>query len=145
MIADTTEALSHLWGPALAFAAGLVSLASPCVLPLVPGYLSFVTAGAAVERRDRLADRLSPILLFVAGFTILCPLYGGFASTFVQIFKGRTGQIVAGIVIIVLGLLLVAYAVGRGPIALFAERRALLDKARPGPNATPPLEITVDG
>jgi cytochrome c-type biogenesis protein len=139
MIADTTEALSHLWGPALAFAAGFVSFASPCVLPLVPGYLSFVTAGAAVERRDRLADRLSPILLFVAGFTIVFTLYGAFASTFVQIFKGRTGQIVAGIVIIVLGLLLVAYAVGRGPIALFAERRPLLDKARPGTAGALPL------
>ena len=139
MIADTTQALSHLWGPALAFAAGFVSFASPCVLPLVPGYLSFVTAGAAVERRDRLADRLSPILLFVAGFTIVFTLYGAFASTFVQIFKGRTGQIVAGIVIIVLGLLLVAYAVGRGPIALFAERRPLLDKARPGTAGALPL------
>jgi len=139
MIADTTEALSHLWGPALAFAAGFVSFASPCVLPLVPGYLSFVTAGAAVERRDRLADRLLPILLFVAGFTIVFTLYGAFASTFVQIFKGRTGQIVAGIVIIVLGLLLVAYAVGRGPIALFAERRPLLDKARPGTAGALPL------
>ena|SRR6185503_2852379 len=139
MIADTTEALSHLWGPALAFAAGFVSFASPCVLPLVPGYLSFVTAGAAVERRDRLADRLLPILLFVAGFTIVFTLYGAFASTFVQIFKGRTGQIVAGIVIIVLGLLLVAYAVGRGPIALFAERRPLLDKARPGTTGALPL------
>jgi cytochrome c-type biogenesis protein len=139
MIADTTEALSHLWGPALAFAAGFVSFASPCVLPLVPGYLSFVTAGAAVERRDRLGDRLSPILLFVAGFTIVFTLYGAFASTFVQIFKGRAGQIVAGIVIIVLGLLLVAYAVGRGPIALFAERRPLLDKARPGTTGALPL------
>jgi cytochrome c-type biogenesis protein len=139
MIADTTEALSHLWGPALAFAAGFVSFASPCVLPLVPGYLSFVTAGAAVERRDRLGDRLSPILLFVAGFTIVFTLYGAFASTFVQIFKGRAGQIVAGIVIIVLGLLLMAYAVGRGPIALFAERRPLLDKARPGTTGALPL------
>jgi cytochrome c-type biogenesis protein len=139
MIADTTEALSHLWGPALAFVAGFVSFASPCVLPLVPGYLSFVTAGAAVERRERLADRLTPILLFVAGFTIVFTLYGAFASTFVQIFKGRTGQVVAGIVIIVLGLLLVAYAAGRGPIALFAERRPLLDKARPGTTGALPL------
>lgn len=139
MIADKTEALSHLWGPALAFTAGFVSFASPCVLPLVPGYLSFVTAGAAVERRVRLADRLRPILLFVGGFTLVFTLYGAFASTFVHIFKGRTGQIVAGIVIIVLGLLLIAYAVGRGPIALFAERRPLLDKARPGTTGALPL------
>lgn len=37
--------LNAWWGPALAFAAGVVSFASPCVLPLVPGYLSFVSGG----------------------------------------------------------------------------------------------------
>jgi cytochrome c-type biogenesis protein len=139
MIADNTEALSHLWGPALAFVAGFVSFASPCVLPLVPGYLAFVSGGAAVERRDRLADRLAPIVLFVGGFTIVFTLYGAFSSTFVQIFKGRTGQIVAGVVIVVLGLLLIAYALGRGPIALFAERRPLLQRARPGRAGALPL------
>jgi cytochrome c-type biogenesis protein len=139
MIADTTETLSHLWAPALAFVAGFVSFASPCVLPLVPGYLSFVTGGAAVERRPRLADRLAPILLFVAGFTIVFTLYGAFSSTFVHLIKGRTGQIVAGVVIVVLGLLLIAYAIGRGPIALFAERRPLLEKASPGTTGALPL------
>ncbi len=139
MLADTTASLSHLWGPALAFVAGFVSFASPCVLPLVPGYLSFVTGGAAVERRSSLGERLWPILLFVAGFTIVFTLYGAFSSTFVHLIKGRTGQVVAGIVIVVLGVLLVAYALGRGPIALFAERRPLLDKARPGTTGALPL------
>ena len=36
--------LTAWWAPFLAFAAGIVAFASPCVLPLVPGYLSFVTA-----------------------------------------------------------------------------------------------------
>ena len=139
MLADTTASLSHLWGPALAFLAGFVSFASPCVLPLVPGYLSFVTGGAAVERRSSLGERLWPILLFVAGFTIVFTLYGAFSSTFVHLIKGRTGQIVAGVVIVVLGVLLIAYALGRGPIALFAERRPLLDKARPGTTGALPL------
>jgi cytochrome c-type biogenesis protein len=139
MIADTSASLSHVWAPALAFAAGFVSFASPCVLPLVPGYLSFVTGGAAVDTRPPARRRLAPILLFVAGFTIVFTLYGAFSTTFVHIIKGRTGQIVAGVVIVVLGLLLIAYAIGRGPIALFAERRPLLEKARPGTTGALPL------
>src|SRR5712691_4665362 len=50
MIADAGQVVQTAWwGPALAFAAGLVSFASPCVLPLVPGYLAFVTGGQPVE------------------------------------------------------------------------------------------------
>jgi cytochrome c-type biogenesis protein len=139
MIADTSQTLSHLWAPALALLAGFVSFASPCVLPLVPGYLSYVTGAAAVERPPRLADRLWPILLFVAGFTIVFTLYGAFSSTFVHLIKGRTGQVVAGVVIVVLGVLLIAYALGRGPISLFAERRPFLERARPGTAGALPL------
>src|SRR5205823_13163326 len=51
MLADVTSGLSQWWAPALAFAAGVVSFASPCVLPLVPGYLSFVSGGDVEERR----------------------------------------------------------------------------------------------
>ena len=139
MIAVTTQTLSHLWAPALALFAGFVSFASPCVLPLVPGYLSYVTGAAAVERPPRLADRLGPILLFIAGFTLVFTLYGAFSSTFVHLIKGRTGQVVAGVVIVVLGVLLIAYAVGRGPIALFTERRPFLEKTRPGTAGALPL------
>jgi cytochrome c-type biogenesis protein len=139
MIAVTTQTLSHLWAPALALFAGFVSFASPCVLPLVPGYLSYVTGAAAVERPPRLADRLGPILLFIAGFTLVFTLYGAFSSTFVHLIKGRTGQVVAGVVIVVLGVLLIAYAVGRGPIALFTERRPFLEKTRPGSAGALPL------
>jgi cytochrome c-type biogenesis protein len=139
MIAVTTQTLSHLWAPALAVFAGFVSFASPCVLPLVPGYLSYMTGAAAVERPPRVADRLAPILLFVAGFTLVFTLYGAFSSTFVHLIKGRTGQVVAGVVIVVLGVLLIAYALGRGPIALFTERRPFLEKTKPGAAGALPL------
>ena len=43
MVAITQHDLTAWWAPALAFAAGVVSFASPCVFPLVPGYVSFVT------------------------------------------------------------------------------------------------------
>src|SRR3989442_5365094 len=49
VIAVTQHDLGAWWAPALAFAAGTVSFASPCVFPLVPGYLSFLTAERAVQ------------------------------------------------------------------------------------------------
>ena len=58
-------------------------------------------------------------------------LFGAFASTFVHLFKGRPGQIVAGVVVVVLGLLLIGYAFGRGSIALYAERRPFLEQGAP--------------
>ena len=67
MIADIVQTgLTSWWAFALAFAAGVVSFASPCVFPLVPGYLSFVTGERAEGDRG-----IGSMLLFVAG------LHGG--------------------------------------------------------------------
>jgi cytochrome c-type biogenesis protein len=131
--------LSSWWAPALAFAAGVVSFASPCVLPLVPGYLSFVTGGRATEGEGR--RPLLPILLFILGFTIVFTLLGAFAGSFVRFFKDPWFQRIAGLVVVGLGLLMLAYALGRGPVALFAERRPLLDRARPGTYGAFPLGV----
>jgi cytochrome c-type biogenesis protein len=148
MIAEATESLSRWWAPAVAFVAGLVSFASPCVFPLVPGYLSFVTGGSVATIEDEPGGgvatqtrtrNLLPILLFIGGFTLVFTLYGAFSTTFVQIFKGRTGQIVAGLVVIGVGLLLIGYALGRGWLALYAERRPFLQKVRPGVTGSFPL------
>ena len=76
VLADVSRAVTNgvWWTPALAFAAGLVSFASPCVLPLVPGYLLMVTgeeASAVGEPRpgtNRWAGLL-PVLLFILGFS----------------------------------------------------------------------------
>ena len=60
----------------IALAAGLVSFLSPCVLPLVPGYLGYLggftdaSAEAAEERRNR-RRLLLGVLLFIAGFTLV--------------------------------------------------------------------------
>ena len=131
--------LSSWWAPALAFAAGVVSFASPCVLPLVPGYVSFVTAGRATEGENR--RPLLPILLFILGFTIVFTLLGAFAGSFVRFFRDPWFQRVAGLIVVGLGLLMLAYALGRGPAALFAERRPLLDRARPGTFGAFPLGV----
>src|SRR3954467_4474074 len=114
MIADANESVTHLWAPLVALLAGFVSFASPCVLPLVPGYLSFVTGESVTDERRGRWHRLAPIVLFVAGFTVMFTLYGAFASTFVHLVKDRRGQIIAGVVIVVLGALLVGYALARG-------------------------------
>jgi len=97
MLADTTHALGRWWAPALAFVAGIVSFASPCVFPLVPGYLSFVTGASAVdggmagEPERPPAARLLPIVLFIGGSTLVFAMLGAFAST-VRFFKCSAGQ-----------------------------------------------------
>jgi cytochrome c-type biogenesis protein len=131
--------LSSWWAPALAFTAGVVSFASPCVLPLVPGYVSFVTGGRATEGESR--RPLIPILLFILGFTIVFTLVGAFAGSFVRFFKDPWFQRIAGLVVVVLGLLMLASALGRGPAALFAERRPLLERIRPGTAGAFPLGV----
>jgi len=143
MLADTTHALARWWAPALAFVAGIVSFASPCVFPLVPGYLSFVTGESAVDDgmagdAERPRSRLLPIVLFIGGFTLVFALLGAFAST-VRLFKGPAGQTIAGLVVITLGLLMIGYTLGRGSIALYAERRPFLHKVRPGVAGAFPL------
>lgn len=138
MIADVVETgLSSWWAPALAFLAGVVSFASPCVLPLVPGYLGFVTGGRATEGEGR--HPLLPILLFILGFTIVFTLLGAFAGSFVRFFRDPWFQRVAGAVVIVLGLVMLAYAFRRGSPRLYAERRPFLDRVRPGTVGALPL------
>lgn len=131
--------LSSWWAPALAFTAGVVSFASPCVLPLVPGYLSFVTGARATEGEGR--RPVVPILLFILGFTIVFTLVGAFAGTFVRFFRDPWFQRAAGVVVLMLGLLMIAYAFGRGPSLVFAERRPLLGRVRPGTLGAFPLGI----
>jgi cytochrome c-type biogenesis protein len=139
MIADTQTTLAQWWAPMLAFLAGVFSFASPCVLPLVPGYLAFVTGEAVADADESRRADLRPILLFVGGFTLVFTLFGAFAATFVHLFKGRTGQLIAGLVVVALGVLLIGYGVGRGSIRLYAERRPFLGKVRPGPAGAFPL------
>jgi cytochrome c biogenesis protein CcdA len=72
--ASVLPEVSGWWAPALAFVAGRVSFASPCVLPLVLGYLSFIAAGPALDTEARYepgrprGSTLITVLLFVLGF-----------------------------------------------------------------------------
>jgi cytochrome c-type biogenesis protein len=137
MLAEiTTHDLTAWWAPALAFAAGLLSFASPCVFPLVPGYVSFISGDRAAEDRS---PPLVPILLFIAGFAAVFTALGAFSTALVPAVKGTTGQRIAGVVVVAFGALMLATALQRGSIRLYAERRPFLEKVRPGPAWAAPL------
>ena len=128
------DALVSWWAPALAFAAGVVSCASPCVLPLLPGYLAFVSGGAAGGRRH-----VVPILLFVLGFAVVFTALGAFTGTFVPLLRSEGGQRIAGLVVVGFGLLMLAEGFRVGVPGLSAERRPFLSRVRPGPAGALPL------
>jgi len=94
----------------LAVAAGLVSFLSPCVLPLVPGYLAYVTGLSAAEVFDEAPQRrgrlVAGALLFIAGFTVVFVsagvLLGGFGGFLLE--NQVVLQRVLGSLTIVLGL-----------------------------------------
>jgi cytochrome c-type biogenesis protein len=98
-------------GLATALLAGAVSFLSPCVLPLVPGYLSYV-AGLSVEelqarrgRRERLAV-LGPSFAFVLGFSTVFITLGASATTLGRLLLvyRQEANLVGGIIVIVFGL-----------------------------------------
>jgi len=117
-----------------ALVAGMLSFLSPCVLPLVPPYLVYLTgtslerfADAEPEPRVR-RETVAAALLFVLGFSTVFVALGAGASTIGGLLRAFSGElaIVAGVAIIVMGL----HFLGLTPIAwLMREKR--LDVAKP--------------
>ena len=101
---------------AVAVLAGLASFLSPCILPLVPGYLSYVTglAGADLDSGHRRGRAVAGISLFIAGFTaVFVTLIVLATSAAMQLMvHRRTIEIVAGVIVIVLGLAFVGLVPG---------------------------------
>lgn len=114
---------------AIAFGAGVISFISPCVLPLLPGYLSMMSgySAAQLEEGEVSATRMTRvILLFILGFTVVFAALGAAATGFGQFLRTNLGTFtrVAGIVIIVFGILMVAMAVSnRGFLATMSQER----------------------
>ncbi len=119
-----------------AFSAGLLSFISPCVLPLVPSYLSYIT-GLSVENLAKVEERqrfrsaiLLNALLFIAGFSAVFIAFGASASLVGQILYEYQDLIrkVGGILIIIFGL----YLLGILKLnLLMTERRLLHFESRP--------------
>jgi cytochrome c-type biogenesis protein len=95
-------------GIAIAFTAGLLSFLSPCVLPLVPSYLTFVTGMSLEDLQEGVNRRATFVhsLLFVLGFSLIFVLLGAAASFLGQFFRYYEVWIarVGGVIIILLGL-----------------------------------------
>ena len=108
-------------GIAIAFTAGLLSFLSPCVLPLVPSYVTFIT-GLSVEDVTK-SRRLAVLhaLLFIAGFTMIFMLLGAGATTLGFVVKQQRVWLarIGGLLIIVFGL----YLLGVLNIGAFARER----------------------
>ena len=111
-VTDTVASGSLLVALPIAAAAGLLSFASPCVVPLLPGYLSYMT-GVAVQdletaKRSRM---LAGSVLFVLGFTALFvsggALFGGIGSQLVE-YQPVISKVL-GVVVILFGLAFIGW------------------------------------
>ncbi len=112
-----------------AFVFWAISFVSPCVLPLLPGYLSLMSGYSVAELeegRQSTGRMLRVTLLFVAGFTAVFVALGAVATTVGDflVHNQRASQRVAGWLVVGFGLLLVLYATG----ALRSLNRLLRDR-----------------
>jgi cytochrome c-type biogenesis protein len=95
----------------IAFTAGIVSFLSPCVLPLVPAYISFMS-GVSVEdlqhgdRREVLSKTMLTSLAFILGFSLIFVMLGATATTVGKLLLSKKLLIdkIAGSIVIILGL-----------------------------------------
>ena len=95
----------------LAFGAGLLSFLSPCVLPLIPGYISYISGSTLNELLEKKTVNIFPIILFAVGFSIVFISFGATATFLGSLVLENSYQlrIGAGIIIIfslqILGLI----------------------------------------
>ena len=122
-------------GWVVAFGAGMLSFLSPCVLPLVPGYLSLmsgVSAGQlAVQTKADTRQILRSTVLFVLGFTVVFVALGAAASSVGTSLRDhqRGLEQISGVLIVVMGLFLAGFI---SPRVLQTERRFHVSPSRLG-------------
>jgi cytochrome c-type biogenesis protein len=118
--------MSSLPFPIAVFIAGIVSFLSPCVLPLVPGYISLISGASIEELQTKDRKLLSTVLLhslmFILGFTVVFVALGAAASGVGQLAREYKKPLtwIAGIVVIVFGLHLIGIFKIK---ALYADKR----------------------
>ena len=118
--------MSSLPFPIAAFLAGVLSFLSPCVLPLVPGYISLISGATVEELQSKDRKLLNTVLLhsimFVLGFTVVFVALGAVATGVGQLASAYKRQLtlVAGIIVIIFGLHLTGILKIK---ALYADKR----------------------
>ncbi len=93
----------------IAFGAGLISFLSPCVLPLIPGYISYISGQSLQEILNKKEINFFPLILFCLGFSTVFVILGASASFLGQTLLQNSEilRIVAGIIIIIFSLQLI--------------------------------------
>ena len=93
----------------VAFGAGLISFLSPCVLPLIPGYISFISGASLNELLAKKKINMIPLILFTLGFSFVFIMFGAAASYLGQVLlqNSQTLRIIAGLIIIIFSLQLI--------------------------------------
>lgn len=109
MIVETVTSGSLILALSIAFAAGIVAFLSPCVLPLAPGYVSYVTGLTGAELADPTGRRgrvLLGSLLFVLGFSVVFVSYGVAFGSIGSVLLQYQEPInrVLGVIVIAMGL-----------------------------------------
>ena len=90
----------------IALGAGLISFLSPCVLPLIPGYISYISGSSINELIEKKNINLLPIILFTVGFSLVFIFFGAASTLLGQVLLKNSYElrIGAGIIIIILSL-----------------------------------------
>ena len=90
----------------IALSAGLVSFLSPCVLPLIPGYISYISGRSFNELIEKKSINLFPIILFTVGFSIVFIIFGAASTYLGQVLLKNSYElrVAAGLIIIILSL-----------------------------------------
>ncbi len=90
----------------IAFGAGLISFLSPCVLPLIPGYISYISGSTLENLLKSKNVNLLPIILFTLGFSVVFIIFGASATFLGKILLKNSFplRIIAGLVIIIFSL-----------------------------------------
>ena len=90
----------------IAFSAGLISFLSPCVLPLIPGYISYISGSSLNEILEKKTVNIIPIILFTLGFSLVFISFGATASFLGSVILNNSYElrIASGIIIIIFSL-----------------------------------------
>lgn len=116
-------------GPLVAFVGGILSFLSPCVLPLVPSYLGFITGYTIEEMGNRRRLAMTHAFLFVIGFSLIFILLGATATALgsTLLYYKETIIRVAGVLIVLFGL----YCLGVIKLGVLSQERRIHLERKP--------------